>query len=403
MLKYPLSEGYSDLESQVEDFVRESLRPLTPRLERDRIFSRVLAEEIAKTGWTSATYGPEYGGLGYGHDVKTYIVTELSRASGAAGGVLQAGILGAAAIVMFGSEEQKKTYLPAIASGDCIPTIATSEKYTGGDILAMETTAERSGDSYVLNGGKVHVGNGGVADIHVLIARTGAGVKDLSAFIIDTNWPGVESGPPRAAMGLRGFDLGEVILRNCRVPAANRLGEEGAGLAAAHAVSILYGRPNLAATALGIHHAALDAAVERASVPRLAGKSTVRQRLGQIRARLITAQAALSSAVRMLDRGEPCDDELNAAKLANTGAAEDSVADALKLHGAPGLYEGTAMERVFRDAHLPQFAAGTDDVQRIRLSHLEPLGRPQMSETFRRGLPPGHESAHYPSLAGQQI
>jgi len=218
------------------------------------------------------------------------------------------------------------------------------------------------------------VGNSHIADLHGVVARTGPGSRGLSAFLVEADRPGVHLTPHQPAMGLHGFSFGEITFDNCRIPATNRLGAEGDGLDVAYSSSILYGRPNLAAVALGIHQAILDTTVAYAASQRrygepLAHLPTVMQRLGHIQSRLMTARLAAYHAVHLLDKGQPCDAELINAKLINAEYAIDSARTAMEIHAAHGLHpQRSPIERYLRDA-LHIFApAGTSDIQRLRLA-----------------------------------
>jgi alkylation response protein AidB-like acyl-CoA dehydrogenase len=156
-------------------------------MEASRSVSHELSRLIARQGWIGVTISDRYGGMGMGHLAKTVIIEELARVSGA---MVQASQLGVAKIVHFGTEEQKKRWLPAIASGDCLPTIAVTEPDSGGHVLGMTSSAIRDGDDYLLNGRKVFVGNSHVGDLHGVVVRTGPGSKGLSAFLVESGRPG---------------------------------------------------------------------------------------------------------------------------------------------------------------------------------------------------------------------
>jgi alkylation response protein AidB-like acyl-CoA dehydrogenase len=330
---------------------------------------------IAEQGWLGATIGQEYGGMGAGHLAKTIIIEELSRVSGAMGAMVQASQLGTAKIVHFGSDEQRKTWLPAIAAGDCLPTIAVTEPESGGHVLGMSASAVRDGDDYILNGSKVYVGNSHVGDLHGVVVRTGPGSKGLTAFLVESDRPGFRTGPQQAAMGLHGFSFGELIFENCRVPAANRLGDEGDGLSVAYSSSVLYGRANLTAVSLGIHRAILEETTRFATERIRYGKPlsdlpTVKLKLGQMQSRLMTARLAAYHAVHLLDQGLSCDAELMNAKLVNVESAIDSGRNAMEIHAAAGLFTDRPIERYVRDAHHIFAPAGTSDIQLLRLAEV---------------------------------
>ncbi|MBB4934531.1 alkylation response protein AidB-like acyl-CoA dehydrogenase [Lipingzhangella halophila] len=367
------------LRNEVRDFAESEVLPKVPSMEESRSVADELSRLIAKQGWIGATIGPSFGGMGLGHLAKTVIIEELSRVSGAMGAMVQASQLGVAKIVHFGNELQQKTWLPAIATGECLPTIAVTESESGGHVLGMAANAVRDGDDYILNGRKVFVGNSHVGDLHGVIVRTGDGSKGLSAFLVESDRPGLSLGPHRAAMGLHGFSFGELVFDDCRVPAGNLLGSEGDGLAVAYSSSVLYGRANLAAVSLGIHQAILEETTgyctsqHRYGAP-LSELPTIKMKLGQIQSRLMTSRLALYHAVHMLDQALPCDAELMNAKLVNVENALDSARSAMEMHAASGLYTDRPIERYLRDAHHIFAPAGTSDIQLLRLSEVA-LGR----------------------------
>lgn len=373
MTNYFTTGRHERLRQEVRAFAEAEIRPMIPEMESSKSVQYVLSRLIAKQGWISVTIGRQYGGMGLGHLAKTIIIEELSRVSGAMGAMVQASQLGVAKIVHFGNETQKKTWLPAIASGDCLPTIAVTERGSGGYVLGMTASAVRDGDDYILNGRKVHVGNSHVGDLHGVVVRTGPGSKGLSAFLVEADRPGFSLGPQRVAMGLHGFSFGELIFDNCRVPAENRLGAEGDGLAVAYSSSILYGRPNLTAVSLGIHRALLEEttafAVKQYRYGRpLCELPSIKLKIGQMQSRMMTAKLAAYHAVHLLDRGLPCDAELMNAKLINVEYALDSARNAMEVHGAAGLFTDLPIERYLRDAHHIFAPAGTSDVQLLRLA-----------------------------------
>jgi alkylation response protein AidB-like acyl-CoA dehydrogenase len=278
--------------------------------------------------------------------------------------------------VHFGNDEQKKTWLPMIASGRCLPTIAVTEPQSGGHVLGMASTAERDGDDYILNGRKVFVGNSHVGDLHGVVVRTGEpGSRGLSAFLVESSRPGLSVAEHHPSMGLHGFSFGELVFDNCRVPAANMLGAEGDGLEVAYSSSVLYGRPNLTAVSLGIHWATVADTMDFTHSQRRYGQplhevSTVKQKLGEMLSRLMTARLAAYHAAHLLDAGLPCDAELMNAKLVNVEYAIDSARTALDVHGAIGLDAALPVQRYLRDAHHIVAPAGTSEIQRLRLAEM---------------------------------
>ncbi|MFF3686705.1 acyl-CoA dehydrogenase family protein [Streptomyces sp. NPDC002187] len=372
---YFASRLHHQLRAEVREFAEREVRPRIPAMEEARAVHRELSLLIARQGWLGVTISSDYGGTALGHLAKTIIIEELSRVSGAMGAMVQASQLGVAKIVHFGSDEQKKTWLPAIAAGECLPTIAVTEAESGGHVLGISATAVRDGDEYVLNGRKIFVGNSHVGDLHGVVARTGPGSGGLTAFLVESDRPGLRIGEQSPTMGLHGFSFGELHFENCRVPAANRLGDEGEGLAVAYSSSVLYGRANLTAVSLGIHCAVLEETTHFCAQRHRYGKPlhelpSVKLKLGAMQSRLMTARLAAYHAVHLLDEGMACDAELMNAKLVNVESAIDSARNGMEIHAASGLFTDRPMERYLRDA-LHMFApAGTSDVQLLRLAEV---------------------------------
>ncbi|KAG0342128.1 Leucine dehydrogenase [Podila horticola] len=364
--RYFTTTQHERLRAHVRDFAESMVIPRIGEMEESKAVHVELSRLIAQQGWLGVTIDPKYGGMGLGHLAKTVIIEELSRVSGAMGAMVQASQLGVAKIV--------------------------HSPESGGHVLGMSTTAERVAGGYVLNGRKVFVGNSHVGDLHGVVVRTGPGSGGLSAFLVPSNATGLSLGPHRPMMGLHGFSFGELIFENCFVPRENLLGAEGDGLAVAYSSSLLYGRPNLTAVALGIHQAIVDHTVhftqthERYGEP-LAGLPTIKQKLGQMQSQLMTARLTAYHAAHLLDEGLPCDADLISAKLTNVESSLDTARTAMEVHAAYGLDPGRHIERFLRDANHIYAPAGTSDVQRLRLAEVA-LGtyREQWSARFSEQL-----------------
>lgn len=370
---YFMTERHEKLRDEVRRFAAAEVAPRVEKMEQDRCVDVELSRLIARQGWIGATIDSHYGGMGLGHLAKTIIIEELSRVSGAMGAMVQASQLGVAKIRHFGTKAQKDTWLPAIAEGRCLPTIAVTEPESGGHVLGMSATAQRDRGDYILNGDKVWVGNSAVGDLHGVVVRTGEGSRGLSAFLVEADRPGVSLGEHETAMGLHGFSFGRVSFDRCRVPAANMVGAEGEGLAVAYSSSVLYGRPNLTAVALGIHRAIVEDTFAFADTQYRYGRplselSAVKQKLGQMQSQLMTARLSAYHVAHMLDRGLPCDPELMNAKLVNVESALDAGRTGMEVHAAIGLHK--PIERYVRDAHHIFAPAGTSDIQRLRIAEM---------------------------------
>ncbi|OEJ56727.1 acyl-CoA dehydrogenase [Streptomyces agglomeratus] len=378
-----LTAQHRQLRQQVRLFVTTQVAPRVADMERagavaeDQDAAIAIAKDlvvtIARQGWIGATIDKAYGGMRAGHLAKTVIIEELSRSSAAVGAAVQASQLGAAKIIHYGSEEQKRWWLPKIASGSVLPTIAVTEAESGSHVLGMRMTAHREGLHYVLNGRKMFVGNSHIADVHGVVARTGEGSRGLTAFLVESNRPGLIVPPHGQALGLRGFSFGELHFKDCRIPVTNRLGREGDGRDIADSSSTLYGRPNLAAVALGIHQAILDQTARFTSERmrynnHLHQLHHVRLKVGLIRSRVMTSRLTAYHAAHLLDTGQACDPDLMNAKLTGVELALDSARTAMEIHAAAGLMTDAPLERFLRDAHHIYAPAGTSDIQALRLA-----------------------------------
>ncbi|MFB7270670.1 acyl-CoA dehydrogenase family protein [Streptomyces sp. NPDC056244] len=403
-----LTDEHKQLRQRVRDFAENEIKPRVAAMESTAAVEYEAVDLIARLGWIGVTIGAEYGGMGAGHVAKAIIIQELARISAAMGAAAQASMLGVAKILHFGTDEQKKTWLPAIAAGSTLPTIAVTEPGSGGHVLGMEATARRKNKGkdkgWVLNGRKVFIGNAHVGHLHGVVVRTARRRKRpddddsraLSAFLVESDRPGLTLADHEPLTGLRGFSCGELTFTDCWIPDNNLIGDLGDGLDVAYSSSILYGRPNLAAVALGVHQAVIEDTVRFAQTRVRYGSPlfklpTVKRGIGLMKHRLMTAQGTLYNAVHTLDlnrdlakdQRHPCDAELMNAKYTNADSAIDSARDALRIQAADGLKTGNPLERFLRDSFCIEPPAGTGDIQLRRLAETA-LGtyRGQMSQRF---------------------
>lgn len=373
---YATEEINQALRVRVRQWVEHAVAPCAGRIESAGTVEHELVAAIATQGWIGVTIDRKYGGMSAGHEAKTVIIEGLSRVSAAMGAAAQASMLGSAPILHFGNREQKQEWLPRIAAGEALPTIAVTERGSGGWVLGMETTARRSGGDYVLDGHKVYVGNSHIGDVHCVVARTGGeGSRALSAFLVESGSPGLTLVEHKPMMGLRGFACGELRFDNCRIPAGNLLGGEGDGLDVAYGSSVVYGRPNLTAVSMGIHEAVFEQSLRFAQERHRYGKPiadlpTIAHKLARMQADLMTTRTLTYDAVRRLDRGEPCDAQLMQAKLVVVETTLDSVRRAMEIHAAAGLETDRPLERFIRDAYCTYAPAGTSDIQLHRLGQI---------------------------------
>lgn len=361
-----LLNHHHELAATVAEFAEHHVRPRIPQWEASGEIEHDLIRDIARLGWIGATIPTAYGGPGLDHRSKLVIVDQLSRVCGAIGAATQASDIPVAMFLHIATTQQRQHWLPRLANGRSLATIAVTEPFAGGHVLGMDTTATRDGDHYVLTGKKAFVGNSHIADLHAVVARTDE--NELSVFVVDSSAPGLTLQPYTATLGLRGFSFGDLELDHVRVNADSRLGKLGDGRDAAYLASIVHGRLDIAAVALGLHHAVLEATVNYAgNHTRLSQHQTVQQRIGAMQSNLMTARQVVHHAAWLLDQDAECDGELLNAKLVAVDLARNSARAAHEVFGARALRATEPIERLIRDTQHFWAPAGTADIQRYRL------------------------------------
>ncbi|NEB88917.1 acyl-CoA dehydrogenase family protein [Streptomyces anulatus] len=373
-----LTARHELLWNEADVFAAEHVAPRAVRMEAapGRVERRV-ADLMAARKWFAVTVPSAFGGLAAGHVAKTVLIHRIARVSAAAAAILQATLIPVGALLHFATVEQQARWLPGVADGSLLLSIAVTEPTAGGHIGGIETTAERNGKQWVITGTKAHIGNSHLAGAHLVLARTAeAGVRTsqaLTAFMVESDRPGLTVADHRPGLGLHGFSVGHLDLDRVRVPADNIVGEIGQGLSVAQSSSILYGRPQLAAVSLGIHEAVVATTTARLKArPRYRGALSdlpvLRDRVGDMEARLRAGRILAYQSVHLLDQGLPCDADLINAKYLGHQWAMTSTQDAMELHGAQALDRDYVLQRLWRDIQHTYPPAGTGDVQRIRLA-----------------------------------
>ncbi|MEU8592263.1 acyl-CoA dehydrogenase [Streptomyces globisporus] len=373
-----LTARHELLWAEADAFAAEHIAPRAVRMEAapGRV-ERKVADLMAARKWFAITVPSIFGGLAAGHVAKTVLIHRIACVSAAAAAILQATQIPVGALLNFATVEQQARWLPGVADGSLLLSIAVTEPAVGGHIGGIETTAERTGSQWMITGTKAHIGNSHLAGAHLVLARTAeAGVrtsKALTAFMVESDRPGLTVAGHRPGLGLHGFSVGHLDLDHVRVPAENIVGEIGQGLSVAQSSSILYGRPNLAAVSLGIHEAVVATTTERLKArPRYRGSLSdlpvLRDRIGDMEARLRAGRILAYQSVHLLDHGLSCDADLINAKYLGHQWALTSAQDAMELHGAQALDRDYVLQRLWRDIQHTYPPAGTGEVQRIRLA-----------------------------------
>jgi alkylation response protein AidB-like acyl-CoA dehydrogenase len=368
-VRHGQSEEQELLIEAVRTLARERIAPHAAEVDKRAEFPWPAVELLRENDVFALGFAPEYGGTGTGTLTFLRAVEELSWADATVGLILAVQSLGAIAIQLSGSAEQRERYLPRWASGEWIGAYALSEAGSGSDARAMRTTARRDGNEWVIDGSKRFITNAGVAHTYVVFARTG---DTISAFMVEKDAPGFSVARIEPKMGIKGSTTGELVFDACRVPAEALVGEEGTGFRTAMRV-LDRSRPGIAAQALGIAQAALDHAVRYATERETFGKTLsehqgIQFMLADMAVKVESSRSMLYDVGAMLDAGVdgPALTKASAmAKLICSDSAMSVTTDAVQILGGYGYIEEYPVERLMRDAKITQIYEGANQIQRI--------------------------------------
>jgi alkylation response protein AidB-like acyl-CoA dehydrogenase len=378
----------SDEEAMILDVVRElvteKVAPRAADIDERGEYPQDIRKLFAENDLLGIPIPAEYGGLGGTFLTYVKVVEEIAKACASSSLIVAVQELGMLPILIGGNEDQKKAYLPKLASGEWIAAYALTEAGSGSDAAgSMRTRAEKRGDKYILNGQKIWITNGSVADVVCVFAVTdpAKGANGISAFIVEKSFPGFNVGKLEKKMGIRGSPTVELVFDNCEVPAKNLLGNEGEGFKIAMKV-LDKSRPGIAAQALGIAAGALDYATNYAKERVAFGKPIGQQQgvgfmLADMKTEVEAARLLLYEAARKCDEGA-ADVTLWAAmcKLKCGDVAMRVTTDAVQVLGGYGYSVDYPVERMMRDAKITQIYEGTQQIQRLVISR-NLVGKPK--------------------------
>lgn len=376
MNKYQLTQEQQSAWDAIRGFAQDKIAPLAREIDESDEFPRGIFTQLAGLGYMGAPFSPEFGGAGCDAVTVCLILEEISRASGAVGSSFNAHIsLASSVIANHGSPRQKQEFLTDLASGRKIGAFGLTEPSGGSNAGDPKTRARRHGDAFVINGSKAFITNGWVADIFVITARTEGGV---SAFILERGMKGFTIGKPDKKMGVHGSPTSTLYFDDVVVPAENLIGDEGTGFRA-FARTLDRGRVNVAALAVGLAQAALDAALayarERTQFAKpIAAFQAIQLPLAEMATEVEAARLLTLNAARMHDAGMPIKLEAGMAKYFAVEASLRACNHAIEILGGYGYLRDFAVERYFRDAKMYQIGEGTSHIQRIVIAR-EILGR----------------------------
>ena len=370
-LDFGLGETLDLLRDTVRRFADEEIAPRAAAMDADNEFPRELWPRLGALGLLGITAHPQWGGAGMGYLAHCVAMEEISRASASVG--LSYGAhsnLCVNQIARHGTADQKRRYLPPLASGEHVGALAMSEPEAGSDVVSMRLTAQRSGDCFVLNGTKMWITNGPDADTFVIYAKTrpDAGARGITAFIVERETPGFGRGPKLSKLGMRGSGTCELVFEDAEVPAANMLGPENQGVGVLMS-GLDYERVVLAAGPVGIMQACLDAVVpyshQRMQFGEPIGRfQLVQGKLADMYARTNACRAYLYAVAAACDRGETTRKDAAGAILLCAETATRIALDAIQILGGNGYIDDYPTGRLLRDAKLYEIGAGTSEIRR---------------------------------------
>ncbi|HWR06243.1 acyl-CoA dehydrogenase family protein [Sporomusa sp.] len=370
-----LEEDHELMRKMVRGFAEKELAPYAREMDITGEFPPDILKKCAELNLMGLSVAEKYGGAGSDLLTRVIAIEEVARANTAVAFVI--GLQGPAECLEYaGTEEQKQKYLVPLATGEKLSGFGLTEPGSGSDATAMLTTAVRDGDSWVLNGSKCFISNGGVADIYVIFAKTPQeeGVRGPSAFILEKGTPGFIFGKKEEKMGFSASTTRELIFQDCRIPAENLLGKVGKGMHLAM-YSFDQGRICCAAMAIGLTQASLEAAVTYAKQRKTFGKPIAEHQqiafyIAEMATKLEAARSLTYRAASLYDAGQPVGKESAMAKYYATEVAVWCTDKCMRIHGGYGYMKEYPIERYLREARLLIIADGTTEIQKVVVSRM---------------------------------
>jgi len=371
-MNFELNEEQRLVRDMVRDFAQKELAPRAAQVDKTEEFPAENIRKMAELGLLGLPYPEKYGGGGGDYLSFAIAVEEVARACGSTALIYAAHVsLGCGPIYYFGTEEQKQRWLPHLCSGKGLGAFGLTEPEAGSDAGSTRTVAVRDGDCYVLNGSKMWITSGALADVVVATAKTdpAAGTRGISCFLVAKGTPGFIPGKNEPKMGLKGSVTSALTFEECIVPASNLLGKEGEGFRQM-LVTLDGGRISIGAMALGLAQAALDQATRYAKERKqfgqpIANLQALQWMIADMATEIDAARLLIYRAAAMKDAGQPFSKEAAMAKLFASETAERAAFKAVQIHGGYGYSREYPVERIYRDQRLCSIGEGTSEIQRL--------------------------------------
>ncbi|MEN6439580.1 MAG: acyl-CoA dehydrogenase family protein [Syntrophobacter sp.] len=352
------------------EFAETRVAPFVPEMEQTGKVPPDLVRALADAEMLAITIPEEYRGLGLGFTARMIALEEISRISVATAMMLQVFALGIDPLVRFGTQAQKKQYLPLLATGEKLATVAVTEPTGGSDPTGGRTTYSKDGNNYIITGRKCFITNAHIADVVTVLAKDENDPKAFSAFLIEKSADGFKATHEEHKVGMKGCNTGELTLERCVVSPEALVGQEGKGLRVTMSAIGDVGRGGMVGCALGLHAACLEASVKFAKERILYGKpiaalQTIQNKIAEMKIDLEAGRLLAYKAAAVQDRGEPSSNDFAMAKYFTTEAAQKAAKMAVDIHGGYGCMEEYAVSRYLRDAFVLGPSAGTSDIMKV--------------------------------------
>jgi alkylation response protein AidB-like acyl-CoA dehydrogenase len=374
-MDFELTEEQRMFRRMVREFAEREIAPRAEEIDATDEFPHDLFHRMAEVGLLGLPFPSEYGGSDADYHAMVIALEEIARVSGSMAITLDAHTsLCCEPIYHFGTEEQRERYLPPLVSGEKIGAFGLTEPQAGSDAGATQTRAVRDGDEWVINGQKIYITNGSIADVVVFTAKTDPekGTHGISAFIVEKGTPGFKPGRDEKKMGLKGSVTSELFFEDCRIPSENLLGQENQGFRQFLA-TLDAGRIAIAAMAVGLAQGAYERSVDYAKQRHQFGRpissfQAIRWMIADMATEIDAARMMVHRAAWLKEQGERYTKEAAMAKLFATEMSERVCHDAIQVHGGYGYVREYEVERMYRDQRLCQIGEGTNEIQRLVIS-----------------------------------
>jgi alkylation response protein AidB-like acyl-CoA dehydrogenase len=372
MIEFTFNEEQEMFRQAAREFAETVVASKVPEMEETAQVDHAVVHGLGEAEMMALTIPEEYGGLGLGYTTRLIALEEIGRVSVATAMMLQVFALGIEPIILFGSEEQKRKYLPELATGERLATVAVTEPGGGSDPSCSRTAYFRDGEDYVLNGRKCFITNSHIADTITVMAKDAESddPRAFSAFIVEKGMEGFRPTHEEHKVGMRGCNTGELSFEDCHIPGENLLGPEGKGMRVAMSAIGMVGRGGMVGCALGLHTACLEVSLKYASERILYGKpisnlQTIQNKLAEMKIDLEAGRLLGYRAAAMQDQGQQASNEFAVAKYFTTETAQKAAKIAVDIHGGYGCMEEFDVSRYYRDAAVLGPSAGTSDIMKV--------------------------------------